>query len=88
MDKFVSSLIVGGNTAGLVCGIAYSEVFGNIYLILGAISFIIGIVAGIWKLVLLIKKSLKDGKITEEEMTEIVNQAENIKHDIDEQIKK
>lgn len=88
MDKFVSSLVVGSNAAGLVCGIAYNEVFGNIYLILGAISFIIGIVAGIWKLVLLIKKSLKDGKITEEEMTEIIDQAENIKHDIDEQIKK
>ena len=75
MDKFVSSLVVGSNAAGLAFGVAYSEVFGNIYLILGAISFIIGIVAGIWKLVLLIKKSLKDGKLLKKKwMTLLIKQ--------------
>lgn len=88
MDKFVSGLAIGGNATGLVFGVASVEFFSTFYLILGCISFIIGIIAGTCKLVMIIRKALKDGKITAEEVEEIIDQAEEIKNNIDKEIKK
>ena len=88
MEKILTSLNITGTSVGILLGIANIEFMANIYLILGCLSFILGIVAGIFRLVLLIKKALKDGKIDEEEAQDIVNQVENIKNDIDNQINK
>lgn len=88
IEKIWASLNITGTSLGIILGIANVEFMANIYLILGCLSFVLGIVAGIIRLVLLFKKALKDGKIDENEAEDIANQVENIKNDIDEQIKK
>lgn len=88
IEKLWASLNITGTSLGILLGIANVEFMTNIYLILGCLSFVLGIVAGILRLVVLIKKALKDGKIDEAEAEDIVNQVEDIKNDIDEQIKK
>ena len=88
IEKLWASLNITGTSLGILLGIANVEFMANIYLILGCLSFVLGIVAGIFRLVVLIKKALKDGKIDEAEAEDIANQVENIKNDIDEQIKK
>ena len=88
IEKLWASLNITGTSLGILLGIANVEFMANIYLILGCLSFVLGIVAGILRLVVLIKKALKDGKIDEAEAEDIANQVENIKNDIDEQIKK
>lgn len=88
IEKLWASLNITGTSLGILLGIANVEFMTNIYLILGCLSFVLGIVAGILRLVVLIKKALKDGKIDEAEAEDIANQVENIKNDIDEQIKK
>lgn len=64
-------------------GAGFNDVSNAIYEILGIISFIISIIAGSIGLIMKFKHYISDGKLTDDEINDLVNDAKDIKKQFD-----
>ena len=67
---------------GLVLGFSLADWEHIVYIIIGLISLATTIVSGIISIVIKIKHSLKDGKITEGELNEIKDEVDKFKENV------
>lgn len=67
---------------GLVLGFSLADWEHIVYIIVGLISLATTIVSGIISIVIKIKHSLKDGKITEDELNEIKGEVDKFKENV------
>ena len=67
---------------GLVLGFSLADWEHIVYIIIGLISLATTIVSGIISIVIKIKHSLKDGKITEDELNEIKGEVDKFKENV------
>lgn len=67
---------------GLVLGFSLADWEHIVYIIIGLISLATTIVSGIISIVIKIKHSLKDGKITENELNEIKGEVDKFKENV------
>ena len=67
---------------GLFLGFSLADWEHIVYIIIGLISLTTTIVSGIISIVIKIKHSLKDGKITEDELNEIKGEVDKFKENV------
>lgn len=67
---------------GLLLGFSLADWEHVIYIIIGLISLVTTIISGIISIVIKIKHSLKDGKITEDELNEIKDEVDKFKENV------
>ena len=67
---------------GLVLGFSLADWEHIVYIIIGLISLATTIVSGIISIVIKIKHSLNDGKITEDELNEIKDEVDEFKENV------
>lgn len=67
---------------GLVLGFSLADWEHIVYIIIGLISLTTTVVSGIISIVIKIKHSLKDGKITEDELNEIKGEVDKFKENV------
>lgn len=67
---------------GLILGFSLADWEHIVYIIIGLISLATTIVSGIISIVIKIKHSLKDGKITEDELNEIKGEVDKFKENV------
>ena len=67
---------------GLLLGFSLADWEHIVYIIIGLISLTTTIVSGIISIVIKIKHSLKDGKITEDELNEIKDEVDKFKENV------
>ena len=67
---------------GLILGFSLADWEHIVYIIIGLISLTTTIVSGIISIVIKIKHSLKDGKITEDELNEIKDEVDKFKENV------
>ena len=67
---------------GLVLGFSLADWEHIVYIIIGLISLATTIVSGIISIVIKIKHSLNDGKITEDELNEIKDEVDKFKENV------
>ena len=67
---------------GLVLGVSLADWEHIVYIIIGLISLTTTIISGIISIVIKIKHSLKDGKITEDELNEIKGEVDKFKENV------
>lgn len=67
---------------GLILGFSLADWEHIVYIIIGLISLTTTIVSGIISIVIKIKHSLKDGKITEDELNEIKGEVDKFKENV------
>ena len=67
---------------GLFLGFSLADWEHIVYIIIGLISLTTTIISGIISIVIKIKHSLKDGKITEDELNEIKGEVDKFKENV------
>lgn len=67
---------------GLLLGFSLADWEHIVYIIIGLISLTTTIVSGIISIVIKINHSLKDGKITEDELNEIKDEVDKFKENV------
>ena len=67
---------------GLLLGFSLADWEHVIYIIIGLISLVTTIISGIISIVIKIKHSLMDGKITEDELNEIKDEVDKFKENV------
>lgn len=67
---------------GLILGFSLADWEHIVYIIIGLISLTTTIISGIISIVIKIKHSLKDGKITEDELNEIKGEVDKFKENV------
>lgn len=67
---------------GLILGFSLADWEHIVYIIIGLISLTTTIVSGIISIVIKIKHSLKDGKISEDELNEIKGEVDKFKENV------
>lgn len=67
---------------GLFLGFSLADWEHIVYIIIGLISLTTTVVSGIISIVIKIKHSLKDGKITEDELNEIKGEVDKFKENV------
>lgn len=72
---------------GLFLGFSLADWEHIIYIIIGLISLLTTIVSGIISIIIKIKHSLKDGKITEEELKDIKDEVDNLSESVENKFK-
>ena len=72
---------------GPMLGFSLADCEHIVHIIIGLISLTTTIVSGIISIVIKIKHSLKDGKITEDELNEIKDEVDKFKENVDKERK-
>ena len=72
---------------GLILGFSLADWEHLIYIIIGLISLATTIISGIISIVIKVKHSLKDGKITDEELNEIKDEVNNFGQSVENKFK-
>lgn len=72
---------------GLILGFSLADWEHLLYIIIGLISLATTIISGIISIVIKVKHSLKDGKITDEELNEIKDEVNNFGQSVENKFK-
>lgn len=79
MNK-IAAVLEGVNIGGFILGLSLSD----IYTLFGIISFAISILSGILVIFLKVKKALADGKLSDDEIKELIDDIEHLKEEVKE----
>ena len=72
---------------GLILGFSLADWEHLIYIIIGLISLATTIISGIISIVIKVKHSLKDGKITGDELKDIKDEVDNLSESVENKFK-
>ena len=72
---------------GLILGFSLADWEHLIYIIIGLISLATTIISGIISIIIKVKHSLKDGKITDDELKDIKNEVNNLGQSVENKFK-
>lgn len=72
---------------GLILGFSLADWEHLVYIIIGLISLATTIISGIISIVIKVKHSLKDGKITDDELKDIKNEVDNLGQSVENKFK-